>query len=435
MITVELEHKDKDTFLKLPEIPDVVLPPVTIVTPTLNRYKEFPIAIHNWKNTNYPRKKLYWVIVDDSSEDNYIKLKELLEMEVKNDLDSGHIKLIHYNQSNNNNKKFNIGKKRNLCAANTKTDIICHMDDDDYYYPDHVKIRVTCLYFYKKPVCGTLQYNCYNLVDDTQFIACGKEELMNTGEGGLCYLKSFWNENKFNDEDSFEESVYFLKEHASDFVNIPCLWIMLAITHGKNTSKRKTYQQILEFSFLELLPVSDFEFLKQQKLNLMLSYPFNQECMNLANKIKISSNQEKLINKLTIKQRKNIIIRDLLNNIPTKTSTNIEDFLIICFPAQYIRELDFEKETELIEFIKENKQKYRFTIYTNCDKGYNFDGITLSPSWKWRSSNKYNNCLVMYDPSHLKLRINSNNIYFFNKYDYNLPEMQLAKIIQNFDDI
>ena len=115
MITVELEQKEKDTYLKLPDIPDAVLPPVTIVTPTLNRYKEFPIAIRNWKNTNYPRSKLYWVIIDDSSEENFIKLKELLENEVKNELDSGNIKLFHFNQSENNNKKFTIGKKRNLC--------------------------------------------------------------------------------------------------------------------------------------------------------------------------------------------------------------------------------------------------------------------------------------------------------------------------------
>ena len=61
---------------------------------------------------------------------------------------------------------------------------------------------------------------------------------------------------------------------------------MLAITHGKNFSNRKTYEPILDFSFLELLPVSDFEFLKKQKLNLMLSYPFNKECMEIASKIK-----------------------------------------------------------------------------------------------------------------------------------------------------
>ena len=62
--------------------------------------------------------------------------------------------------------------------------------------------------------------------------------------------------------------------------------------------------------------------------------------------------------------------------------------------------------TELIKFIKENKNKHRFTIYTNCEKGYSFEGITLSPYWKWRTGNKYNNCLVYADPSHLMLNIN-----------------------------
>jgi len=435
MITVELEQKEKDTFLKIPEIPDVVLPPVTIVTPTCNRLDEFPIAVRNWKNINYPRHKLYWVILDDSNENINNKLEEYLKLELKEDFNKGYINYLHFNQNNNNNERLTIGKKRNLCAENSKTDIICHMDDDDYYYPDSVKIRVTCLYYYKKPVCGTMQYNCYNLVDDTQFVASGTEELMNTGEGGLCYLKSYWNDNKFNDDDTHEESVHFLKGHAQDFINIPCLWIMLAITHGKNFSNRKTYEPILDFSFLELLPVSDFEFLKKQKLNLMLSYPFNKECMQIASKIKSSNNPEKLINKLSINQRKNIIIRDLLNNIPSRVTTSEEDFLIICFPAQYVRTLDFEKEIELINFIKENKQNYRFTIYTNCEKGYNYEGITISPSWKWRSKNKYNKCLVMYDPSHLKLGINANNIYFYNKYEFLLPEMSLSTIITDFKQL
>ena len=431
MITVGIENKNNETFLKIPDLPNVSLPPVTIVTPTYNRLNEFPMAIRNWKNINYPRNKLYWVIVDDSSEETSINLKNLLYNELKNDFDEEKIKYYHLNQADNNNKKLTIGKKRNLCAEYSKTKIICHMDDDDYYYPDSVKIRVTCLYYYQKPVCGTMQYNCYDLVNDTQFIASGKEELMNTGEGGLCYHKSYWIDNKFNDEAKFEESIDFLKGNANNFINIPCLWIMLAITHGRNASSRKSITEILEFSFLDLLPVDDFEFIKTQKLNLMLSYPFNKECMNLAKKIKNSSNQEKLINKLTINQRKNIIIRDILNTIPTKTSTNEEDFLILCFPAQYIRSLDFEKEDELITFIKNNKNRFRFTIYTDCEKGYNYEGISISPSWKWRSRNKYNKCLVMYDPSHLKLNINSNKIYFLNKYDYNLPEMNYAECIKD----
>ena len=110
-----------------------------------------------------------------------------------------------------------------------------------------------------------------------------------------------------------------------------------------------------------------------------------------------------------------------------------QDYLIICCSGQYIRELDFEKEKELVEFIKNNKNKYRFTIYTNCEKGYSFEGITLSPYWKWRTGNKYNNCLVYADPSHLKLNINVNNITFYNKYNFDVPEMNKAKVIDNFE--
>ena len=431
MINVELENKNEETYLKIPEIPDVSLPPVTVLTPTYNRVSEFPIAIHNWSNINYPKHKLYWLIVDDSDENEFKKLEELLNSKLKDEMDNGKIKLIHYNKKDNDNKQFTIGKKRNICVENAKTDIVCHMDDDDYYYPDSVKIRITALYYYNKPVCGTMAYNCYNLVDDTQFVACGQEELMNTGEGALAYFKSYWDENKFDDEAVYEESVSFLQGRSDKFINIPCLWLMLCITHGRNTTSRKAFNQVQDFSFLDLLPVSDFEFIKKQKLNLMLSYPFNKECMEIAKNIKKSKNAEKIIDKLSTKHRKNVIIRETLNSIPSKNTCQDIDFLIICFPAQYIRELDFEKETELIKFIKDNKNKYRFTIYTDCDKGYSFDGITLSPSWKWRSRNRYHHCLVMHDPSHLKLNINSTNIYFLNKYKYNLPEVRLATEIED----
>ena len=109
------------------------------------------------------------------------------------------------------------------------------------------------------------------------------------------------------------------------------------------------------------------------------------------------------------------------------------DYLILCFSGQYVRELDFEKETELVEFVKENKNKYRFTIYTNYDKGYIFEGITLSPYWKWRTCNKYNHCLIYADPSHLKFNINVKNINFYNKYEFDVPEMSKAKIIEKLE--
>ena len=412
MNKVELTHNSEGSFLNLPSIPDELLPTVTIVTPTCNRAYLFEIAIRNYNNFNYPRDKLNWIILDDSKNN---ELKNLLPDD----------KSITYIYSDT---KENIGKKRNRLANESKSKVICHMDDDDYYYPDSVKIRVITLIANKKAVCGCIEYNCYNLVDDTQFIARGNNNDYNVGEAALCYLKDYWSSNYFNDTDTHEEAIEFLKNGKDEYIDLPCMWILLSISHGKNVSGRKNIQPVTAVSFLNLLPVSDFEYIKSLKMKLMLREPDNKYCYSLIKKIDNSKCSEKLINSISLKFRKNIIIREYLNSKPSKTNYSELDYLILCFPGQYVRELDFEKENKLIDFIKNNKNKYRFTIYTECDKGYSFNGITLSPYWKWRTNNKYSKCLVWNEPSHLKLGINAEEIYFNNEYKFDLPGLENIKI-------
>uniref|UniRef100_A0A6C0LCQ6 Glycosyltransferase 2-like domain-containing protein n=1 Tax=viral metagenome TaxID=1070528 RepID=A0A6C0LCQ6_9ZZZZ len=418
MLKVGLTNNEQGSFLNLPSISDEILPTVTVVTPTYNRHDNFEIAIRNYKNFNYPRDKLYWIILDDSPNDS-------LKKQLPDD------KSIRYIYSS---KREPIGEKRNRLASECTTDIICHMDDDDYYYVDSVKIRVIAMLANKKAVSGCIEYNCYNLVDDSQFIARGKEELMNIGEASLCYLKDYWKEFKYLDTDTHEESVHFLQGNLSNYVDVPCLWILLSITHQNNVSGRRATAPVLAFSFLDALPAADFEYIKSLKMKLMTKDTLNAEAIDIVKKLKKSNNPEKIIDSLSIKLRKNIFIREYLNNNPTKRSCSEQDYLIICCSGQYIRELDFEKEKELVEFIISNKNKYRFTIYTNCEKGYSLEGITLSPYWKWRTGNKYNKCLVYADPSHLKLNINVNNIMFYNKYNFDVPEMNKAKVIGNFEN-
>ena len=417
MLEVELVNNNDGSFLNLPSIQDNLLPTVTIVTPTYNRHNNFEIAIRNYKNFNYPREKLFWIILDDSPNDS---LKEQIPVDSS-------IRYIY------NSKKEPIGTKRNRLASECKTQVICHMDDDDYYYPDSVKIRVIAMITHKKPVSGCIEYNCYNLVNDTQFKARGTEELLNVGEASLCYLKDYWNQYKFLDTDTHEESVYFLQKNLNNYVNIPCFWILLSITHKNNVSGRRAIAPVLTYSFLDFLPVSDFEFIKTLKMKLMKNDPDNFEALKVIKNLTDSKNKEKIIDKLSIKLRKNIFIREYLNKIPTKSNYNELDYLILCFSGQYLNELEFEKETKLIEFIKKNKNNYRFTIYTNCDRGYSFEGITLSPYWKWRTGNKYQHCLVYADPSHLKLGINAINVKFYNKYSFEVPDMQKATVIETLE--
>lgn len=411
MNKVELTHTKDGSFLNLPSIPDELLPTVTVVTPTYNRQDLFEIAVRNYNNFNYPREKLSWIILDDSNNDS---LKNIIP-------NNNSIKYIY------SNTKEKIGKKRNRLARECKSQVICHMDDDDYYYPDSVKIRVITLIANKKGVCGCIEYNCYNLVDDTQFIARGNNNDYNIGEAALCYLKDYWTSNKFNDSDTHEEAIHFLKDGKDDYIDLPCMWILLSISHGKNASGRKNIQPVTAVSFLELLPVSDFEYIKSLKMKLMLKDPDNNYCHNLIKKIDNSKCPEKVIDSITLKHRKNIIIREYLNTKPSKPVCSDLDYLIICFPGQYVRELNFEKQTKLLDFIKSNKNNYRFTIYTYCDKGYSFNGITLSPYWKWRTCNKYAKCLIWNEPSHLKLGINADEIYFNNEYNFTLPGLENVK--------
>jgi len=417
MLKLQLTSNEDGTFLNLPIIEDHLLPTVTIVTPTYNRHDNFEIAVRNYNSFNYPRNKLCWIILDDSPNDS---LKDQIPKDKT-------IRYIH------NDIKEPIGKKRNRLASECNSQVICHMDDDDYYYPDSVKIRVIAMISNKKPVSGCIEYNCYNIVDDSQFIARGKEELLNIGEASLCYLKDYWNEYKYLDTDTHEESIAFLNKNLNNYVDIPCFWILLSITHKNNVSGRRAVSPVLAFSFLETLPVSVFEYIKSLKMKLMEKDPLNAESIKIVKELQKSTNPEKIIDKLILKFRKNVFIREYLNQVPSKKSCTELDYIILCFPGQYIRELDFEKETELINFIHENKNKFRFTIYTNCEKGYSYDGITLSPYWKWRSCNKYYNCLVYADPSHIKFGINAKNITFYNKHEFNVPEMsRVNKVIDKF---
>lgn len=398
--------------LDLPSVPDDLLPTVTVVTPTYNRQELFDIAIRNYKNFSYPRHKLFWLILDDSPTDS---LKTLIDEHFASDKS---VCYMHHDT------KEPIGRKRNRMAQECKTQVICHMDDDDYYYQDSVKIRVLSMIAKKKPVSGCLQYNCYNIVDDTQFIARGKEELLNVGEASLCYLKDYWNQYKFNDNDTHEEAVYFLQQNPNNFVNIPCLWVLLSITHNNNVSSRVAVSPVLDHSFLELLPAVDSEYIKALKLKLMKNDPDNKKALELIEKMKSSNTPERIIDGISAKLRKNIFIIEYLNTLPSKSVYNPNDFLIICFNGQYVRDLDFEKETELINFIQKHKNKYRFTIFTNCEKGYSFNGITVSPHWKWRTCNKYYHALVYADCSHFKNNFECKKAFFYNKHKFDEEHVQ-----------
>ena len=120
------------------KLSDSDLPSVSIITPTFNRPEFFKLAILNFNSFEYPRDKIEWIIVDDS--DNDETEKQLPPAESR-----GKYNINYIRPSVQADKLMSIGEKRNLAIRNSKNDIIVCMDDDDYYYPEYLKNRVTSL--------------------------------------------------------------------------------------------------------------------------------------------------------------------------------------------------------------------------------------------------------------------------------------------------
>ena len=108
---------------------------LSIITPTYNRRKFFPLAIYNYNSFVYPRDKLEWIIVDDSSENESVE--NLLPVETSRE--KYNIKYIRLEN------KISIGEKRNLAIKESNNSVIVCMDDDDYYYPESIRNRVELL--------------------------------------------------------------------------------------------------------------------------------------------------------------------------------------------------------------------------------------------------------------------------------------------------
>ena len=103
-------------------------PFVSVCTPTFNRRPFMEMMFQCFRNQNYPKSKLEWIIIDDGTD----KVEDLFaNIDVESD-----IKYFKYDE------KMSLGKKRNLMHSKSSGEIIVYMDDDDYYPPERVSHAV-----------------------------------------------------------------------------------------------------------------------------------------------------------------------------------------------------------------------------------------------------------------------------------------------------
>ena len=202
-----------------------IQPFVSICTPTFNRRPFIQIMFECFRNQNYPKDKMEWIIVDDGTD----KIEDLIK--------SADIPQIKYFPLN---EKMTLGKKRNFMHEKTKGSIIVYMDDDDYYPPDRVSHAVERLQQNPKALCaGSSELYIY-FKHIKKMYQCGPYGPNHATAGTFAFRRELLNQTRYEDNASLAEERAFLKDYTIPFVQLDPMKSILVFSHIHNTfDKRK----------------------------------------------------------------------------------------------------------------------------------------------------------------------------------------------------
>lgn len=221
--------------LKLPDIPEKILqellPKVSIVTITKNRGAFAGIMLYNWINIKYPREKLEWVVLDDTpvpAPDGY-DLADYIPC------DDPNIKYIRLD------REYPVAEKRNLANEYTIGEIICHMDDDDYYFPDSVLAKVRIILQCNFQGVHSFPIGVYDMIGDKSFILDRPKNptqchTNDCAEATMAYRREYWEKNKFYSisPNGCNEGRSFIGKKFDKWILLHFMFNMVSITHTKN---------------------------------------------------------------------------------------------------------------------------------------------------------------------------------------------------------
>ena len=210
-------------------------PPISVVTLMYNRARFFDLACHNIMISDYPKDKIQWIIVDDTDDPvERIHDKVLAVKEKSEPLTIEYIQLDSH---------VSVSKKRNLGCEAAKNSIILMMDDDDHYPETSFRRRVAWLTLHpwkpKAVACSTIA--CYDLVKAISAVNVPPLDLplsQRISEATLTFYRWWWDEGHFASDIQVGEGETFLRGREEEVLELPPQQIIVAFSHGKNTSSR-----------------------------------------------------------------------------------------------------------------------------------------------------------------------------------------------------
>lgn len=134
-------------------------------------------------------------------------------------------------------RRASTGLKRNATANLAKDySVIVHLDDDDWYHPDHVGNVVSLLERTGKQVVGYHTISYWRESDKKAFKYLDNSLRPHAAGASLCYKRSFWEKHPFTDRDVAEDFLFTVdamqyKELASEDGTA----MLVARIHGANS--------------------------------------------------------------------------------------------------------------------------------------------------------------------------------------------------------
>jgi glycosyltransferase involved in cell wall biosynthesis len=206
-----------------------VLPMVSVCTPTYNRRPFIENMFQCFRNQDYPKHRIEWIIVDDGTD----KIKDMIE--------KSNIPQIRYFEVE---KKMTLGAKRNYMHKFARGSIIVYMDDDDYYPPERISHAVERLQSNTSALCaGSSEIYIYFKHINKMF-QCGPYGPNHATAGTFAFRTELLKHTSYEEHAALAEEKAFLKNYTIPFVQLDPLKSILVFSHEHNTfDKRKMLDQ------------------------------------------------------------------------------------------------------------------------------------------------------------------------------------------------
>ena len=211
-------------------------PFVSVCTPTFNRRPFIKTMLQCFRNQDYPKSRIEWIIVDDGTD----KVFDLI--------DEANIPQIQYIPVEN---KMSLGAKRNFMHTKARGSIIVYMDDDDYYPPERISHAVERLQGKKEALCaGSSEIYVYFKHIQKMYQA-GPYGPNHATAGTFAFRRELLDQTHYEDHAALAEEKHFLKNYTIPCVQLDPLKTILVFSHIQNTFDKKKLLETPSQLFVE----------------------------------------------------------------------------------------------------------------------------------------------------------------------------------------